>query len=577
MAKFILVCTRAGAPVPEVRIRKACASIVPDNIRPRPPDVRIRPGLALAIVSPTPALRVHETSLCLGQMLGGGEGWWLPETAVPEGTFALVRSDGARVEVATDAVGSRSVFYAATNDLFVASTSQRAIVTVLGGFRLNPTAVSWMLSSGALGPGNGWDVRIRRLGPDERLSLDRAAWKVTSHRRPIVFNGDHARQQEHAARLRDAVLHALDGLDVGGGEWRLPLSGGQDSRLILVRLARRHPVSCITWGVPSALDDPESDAYIARKLAQTMGVPHAYFPMDVSSEPADVLFERFLVNGEGCVDHFSAYTDGFEVWRRLHDDGIAGVIRGDEGFGWEPVAAEADVRYVVGAAMLSDCYSGDRIRALGLAEQTWPTELRRTTGESIATWRDRLYHAFRIPVILASLTDLKTPYVEIVNPYLVRSVLQVVRALPDSLRTNKRLFRTLVESLSPPLPFASRSAIPKLGALVERGALQEIARRELLAAKEEGSLPPPFVDHVIAALPTVGPAGSGRTGGASRGRTPATIGREYLLAAIRKLPPGLRSVMRSIRPRQPSPSELAFRGAIVSRMARTLSRDGATA
>jgi asparagine synthetase B (glutamine-hydrolysing) len=577
MAKFILVCARDGAPLPETRVRKACASIVPDNIRPRPPDVRTRAGLVLAIVSPTTSLPVHETSLCLGQMLGRDEGWWVPETAPPDGTFALVRSDDGRVEVATDAVASRSVFYAATDDLFVASTSQRAIVSVLGGFRLNPAAVSWMLSSGALGPGNGWDARIRRLGADERVSLDRAAWRVTSRRRPIVFEPDPVREEEHADRLREAVLRALDGLDVTRGEWRLPLSGGQDSRLILARLSRRHPVSCITWGVPSALADPENDAYIARKLAQAMGVPHAYFQMDVSSEPPDVLFERFLVNGEGCVDHFSAYTDGFEVWRRLHDDGIAGVIRGDEGFGWEPVAVEADVRYVVGAPMLRDCYSADRLRALGLAEQTWPTELRRATGESIATWRDRLYHAFRIPVILASLTDLKTPYVEIVNPYLSRRVLEAVRALPDSLRTNKKLFRRLVESLSPSLPFATRSAIPNLGKLVERGALRELTRRELLAAKEEGSLPAPFVDHVTSALAAAGADGPATGGGATRGRIPTGLGKEYLLAALRKLPPGVRSVMRSIRPRPPSPAQLAFRGAIVSRMARTLARDGASA
>ncbi len=573
MAKFLLVCTRNGAPLPEARIRKACASIVPDNIRPKPPDVRKRSQLALAIVSPTASLRVHGTSLCLGQMFGPSDAWWVPESAVPDGSFALVRSDDMRVEIATDAVASRTVFYAVTDGVFVASTSQRAIVAVLGGFRLNARAASWMLSSGALGPGNSWDERVRRLEADERVVLDRATWRVTSRRRPVVFEAQPFADEEHAARLKEAVLSVMDRLEVTEGGWRLPLSGGYDSRLILTCLSRRHRVPCITWGVRSALNDPQNDAYIARMLARHMGVPHDHFPMDVSREPAEVLFERFLIAGEGCVEHISGYVDGFDVWRRLHDGSISGVIRGDEGFGWKPVALEADVRRVVGATMLRDFYSADLIRTLGLAEQTWPAELQRARGESIETWRDRLYHAFRIPVILASLTDLKTPYVEIVNPYVSRRVLEVVRALPDSLRSDKKLFRRLVESLCPPIPFATRSAIPRFGLLVQQRAFLSIARREVLAAKDEESLPAPFVDHLLSILPRSQPEGTVP----ADARAPRKSAKGYAFAAFLKLPLGVRSVMRSIRRRPPSPSVLAFRSAIVSRMARMLARDGASA
>ena len=570
MAKFLLVCARQGVPVPDRRVRRACAMLAPDHLAARRPAIRSRPGLTLAVASPTGLLEARETSLCLGQLLGPREGWWSPGSPVPDGAFALVRSDDATVELATDTVASRSVFYAATDQLFVASTSQRAIASVLGGFRLHREAVSWMLSAGSLGPGNGWDERVSRLGPDATVRLDRASWTLRRGQRPAVFDPRAARAREHAARLRDAALSACDGLDLGSSEWRLPLSGGHDSRFLLLALSRRRRIPCVTWGRASALEEPGNDALVARRLAAALGAPHEYFPMDASTEPLEALFRRFLVNGEGCVDHVGAYMDGFEVWRRLHDGGVSGIVRGDEGCGWEPVLTEPAVRWVLDAIMLGDFWSPERVQALGLAEQRWPQELQRARGESLATWRDRLYHSFRIPVILASLTDLKASYVEVANPLLSRRVLEVVRELPDHLRSDKLLFRQVVESMSPPIPFATRSAIPSLRLLVESGAFRALARAEVLAGAEGGWLPAPFAEQLLARLPA-GPAAAPAAGRRSSAR-------ELLLDLVRKaVPRAGRSAIRSRRPRPPSDGALAFRAAIVSRMARTLAQDGADA
>jgi hypothetical protein len=572
VAKFLLVVVREGIPLPEERIRRACALLMPDNIQPLPPELRTRPGLALAIVSPTPVLPVHETSVCLGQMFRPHDPWWVPGSGLPDGSFALVRTDDASVELATDAVASRSIFFAATDGLFVASSSQRAIVAVLGGFRLNTQSVSWMLSAGALGLGLSWDERISRLGADSRVLLDRRTWKVTRSQQPITFRPEPRPEKEHAARLKETLLSVCDGLDLGDGVWRLPLSGGHDSRFLLLTLSGRHRLPCVTWGVQSSLDEAGNDAYVAKCLARKLGVPHEFFPMDLSTEPAEVLFDRFLANGDGCVDHISAYLDGFEVWRRLHAQGVFGIVRGDEGFGWERVLVQPAVRWSVGAVLLRDFFSSKLIGALELADQVWPTELERARGESLATWRDRLYHAFRIPTFLASLTDLKMPYVEVVNPLLSRRVLERVRAMPDTLRTEKRLFKRLVESMSPPIPFASRDAIPDLQLVVGGGAFMALARQEVLAGRDAGSLPGPFADYLLARLPA--PDSPSSTANGERG----PWARERYFSFLRRVVP--QPVQRSLRacsPRPPSCGSLAFRAAIVSRMAKAMARAGAGA
>jgi len=58
-------------------------------------------------------------------------------------------------------------------------------------------------------------------------------------------------------------------------------------------------------------------------------------------------------------------------------------------------------------------------------------------------WRDRLYQQYRVPFLLAALSDLKLGYVEIVNPLLSDSVIDLIRQLPDSLRTHKVLLRNI--------------------------------------------------------------------------------------------------------------------------------------
>ncbi|WKX76458.1 hypothetical protein [Zobellia laminariae] len=78
--------------------------------------------------------------------------------------------------------------------------------------------------------------------------------------------------------------------------------------------------------------------------------------------------------------------------------------------------------------------------------------------ESLDTWRDRLYHQFRIPTVLSALSDLKLGYVEQITPLMSDNIITTVQNLPDKLRTDKFLFKKITKNLKPKLKYATKSA-----------------------------------------------------------------------------------------------------------------------
>src|SRR5690606_22632768 len=126
-------------------------------------------------------------------------------------------------------------------ELFIASTSQRAIVMLLGEFRPNPDAVTWMLSAGTLGPTAAWDARLRAVPPNGRVVLERSSWRLrptggSSGFAAAARGGDaRSRRRELAGIVRDTVA----ALRLDASRWILPLSGGVDCRGLLLAMLER--------------------------------------------------------------------------------------------------------------------------------------------------------------------------------------------------------------------------------------------------------------------------------------------------------------------------------------------------
>ena len=276
-------------------------ALAPSNAAPNHPNIQELPGLALAVLNPVSSVRDKAGCVCLGALVDSQQDWWRVGLDSPDGSYAICRSDDDRVELVTDDFGSRPLWYVQTADVFLASTSQRAIVRLLGDFRLNSRAVSWMLSAGFLGPEDSWDSRLRRVPRGTRLTLDRHVWTITSSRAAPL--DDHDRlpisPAEQATMLDLAVTQTCEALDLEIADWRLPLSGGKDSRCLLIYLQRAgHRPKCITWGMEQSRLAPDSDAHVAASVAAAMGVAHEYFVVDRTTEAQIDALGRYVATSE---------------------------------------------------------------------------------------------------------------------------------------------------------------------------------------------------------------------------------------------------------------------------------------
>lgn len=476
MSGFLVVCwpDAARPPFGDTQIKGCTGRVDPDDISPRKPLHFASDGLSLVVMNPMDGLLVDHDCVCLGYLVDPFVDWWETGRESPDGAYAICRHDAERLQLVTDDTGSRTIWYVGGERFFAASTSQRALIGLLGSFELNLGAAAWMLSSGFLGPTTSWDVRLRPLAPNARLTLDRHNWLVSVDRSPNRFVPLDLPVAEHRRRLLAAMSHACSSPQLDDQKWLLPLSGGVDSRgLLLALLHVGHRPTCVTWGWASHRDVPGNDVTVAIELTGRLGVSHEFIPLDRSmASPRDAV-GHFLRAGEGRADLFQAYTDGMRMWRGFYERGITGVIRGEESFGWRPVVTEREARKGQ-AYMLCDYPPDHLVRRFEMPAQEWPDYLHKEPMETCTAYSDRLGLDWEVACTFAPLNQLKCAYVEVADPFLSASVLRVVRALPDSLRTDKALFRQVVASISPDVPIATVGGFPGPGFLKSPEVLHEV-------------------------------------------------------------------------------------------------------
>jgi hypothetical protein len=441
---------REIAPEPVRGTARCDAEVVGSHVQGRLnlPDHSLRRGL----------------SLCQGKLFDVGASWWEPGSGVPDGSFAIVRDGPDAFEAVTDPAGSRMLWYYHDDDLFLVSNSERAVTMYAGRFELNRDVVPWVVSTGTRGLGGSYNRLLRQLPPAAVAQLDRATWDLGVTAEEIRFREVPRSREEHLAAL-DAALSATFAAfgpsDAAHGI--IALSGGTDSRALAAYLSRDAAAGWRSYSVgsPQAIAMPASDASVAARVAAAVGLNHQTIVSETATEPLRLLLRRFVLGGEGRHDHMNR-LDGGTTQRVLGAEGITSMIRGDEGFGWKPVApTPLAVRQSMELLLCGDIANlRPHLTAFGLEGHAFPEELRQSPDETLEAWRDRLYHRFRLPVVLAALTEHKSAYFDVINPLLSRRALEVTRSLPDALRTDKALFREVVRQVGPDIDFAGRDGAP---------------------------------------------------------------------------------------------------------------------
>jgi Asparagine synthase len=435
-------------------------------------------------------------ALCMGKLFGPTDDWWRPGTAPPDGSYALVREDGEALELVSDPGGSRMIYYHHGEDMFVASNSERAIAMYTGRFDFDRETVPWLVSTGTRGPSRSFSRHVRLLPPAAVLRLDKVAWRLQLDAEEIRFVEIPRSHEEHLAALGaalDETFRAFGPADAA--RMIIALSGGCDSRAVASLLARNAPArwQSYSFGTPEATGMPRSDVAIAAQVAEALGMANRHLAPGPVPEAAGDFLRRFVVNNEGRHDHFARV--GAAPLPRFRAEGTDGVIRGDEALGWKPTDGSALT--VRGSMELLLC--GDiaelrpHLQRFGLASHALPPELEQRAGESLETWRDRLYASFRAPTVLAALNESKSHYFDTVNPLLSRRVLAVIRSVPDAERTDKALFRELVRRLGPDLPFAGVEGIPQRHEALRHPEVLRAIRDALASETAQRSFGAPLV------------------------------------------------------------------------------------
>lgn len=481
--------------------------ITPENA---PDETRIvRDGdTVVCLVGDTTTLPVDGTSVCMGQLQSGSSGWSTPGADVPDGNYAIVRDSPEAVELVSDVVGSRSLFYRLFDDMLVAATSQRAVMHFADSFEFERRVIPWMVSSGTLGHHQVWDRRLELVPPDSRVRLDRETWTLDVRDTSPPSSGDQ-RGRDGTNQFAAALGSSCDGFGIDPSDWTLPLSGGLDSRALLLEYQDADGIDTVTWGTASALDDPDSDAVVAKELAAACDVPHSYHTLPTAPEDVETVFERFLTAGEGRIDHVGGYLDGFETFASLHRNGTRGIVRGDVAQSETVVKSDEHGRVNVGARLLSDYADLPSLDVPAGDRQRWPDRFQRRDGETLATYRDRVYRRYRIPYVLAPLSDLKLPYVEIVNPLLTRDVVETVRRLPDEARTGKRHVHEYLDDAGPDIRVATAGATPSYADVFGAPRTVEYLKRELDTERTRELLGTELTEWTLSEMGATTAAGEG--------------------------------------------------------------------
>ena len=433
--------------------------ILPDNITPNPAYYVQSENSIAAIYNPVSTLPIEDSSVCMGYT---PHAHWSDINCNPDeidGSFAIYRNSKEHFQIATDMVASRAVWYYKDNNVFIASSSQRAIIIYLGSFEFNRNVIPWMLSSGTIGPGFSYDKRLSLLEPNSLLTLNKQNWTLVKTNLKIELTNKYNTNAKAKFDLKKSIESTFEKFKIDYNKFVLPLSGGYDSRGILMFLKEKENLKTITWGAKESLYEKDNDAYIAKKLVKKVGVENIFFESYKEGVSLKESLNRFLENSEGRIDHIGGYLDGMEMWKTFFENGFECIIRGDELVGLSNVSSKLEARSNENLTLLSDYFNIDKNIIAKLPKQIIPQSPYEDLYKSKGYWAIYNEH----PIVFSALNDIKLSYVEVFNPLLSATIINTVAKMFDKdLIGDKQSFKEIVDEMCD-VPIAKKGANKPIG------------------------------------------------------------------------------------------------------------------
>ncbi len=372
--------------------------------------------------------------------------------------FVLTAADGADVWWTTDRLGSRRFFWTVWTG--GAAVSDRPEMLARLGGSVDPVGLAWAVTSPAIYGGRSlWEgVRSVPAGAQGRFTWE--GIRVDSQWSPALprlgASSSDAAVQGARIRLAEAIREAVR-VCLDDRETLIALSGGWDATSIaaeVVAMGRR--ARAFSYGVPPFPSD--SDAAVAQRQAAQLGMDHEL--VESYAGPLDRWLER-NVQRLACQREPVVEADAWLAVAERHEG--AAVLLGDEWLGMRSEALPQNENEVLERLQM---FGMDRCRALADAASA----RLRQAGEAlederrtiVAAARQRCQDLLGLRELLFLEQRLRCFHMPmrrwfpgdslaLRNPFLTRSMLDLVQSWPLEWRLGKRLFRETVSSRHPDL------------------------------------------------------------------------------------------------------------------------------
>ena len=248
----------------------------------------------------------------------------------PEGVFAKWSWEGGRFHLQNDRHGFYPLFYSARAGQLMVSTSIPKLLELGAPRDVDDTAMAVFLRLGFfLGEDTPFRF-IRAVPPQATFQWEAGALHVSGHQNlgeHLSIDREKA-VDEYISLFRQAIERRL----VPNEEFALPLSGGRDSRHILLELCRigHKPSFCVTYRHFPPRND--SDLECAVSLSARLGIPHVVLDQPESRLKVEL---RKNLKTSFCSDEhaeFMVVADYLRHKVRVLYDGIGAVVFMSSGY-----------------------------------------------------------------------------------------------------------------------------------------------------------------------------------------------------------------------------------------------------
>lgn len=253
------------------------------------------------------------------------------------GQFACLHYNSATEElrVYTNLSNNLRVYYYYLNDLFVAATSIKMIISTLkaNGITCSPDELGlrMMLTYGYMLRNYTTIAEIRQLGVANILRVG-----ITGLSQKPYFRYDtkikHSSYRSCATDLKELFTNAVNqGLKRDGDSRHFAfISGGLDSRLVVWTAHEQgvRDLDCLTFSQPDYLDET-----IARQICQTLGYKHHFYSLEggeyLKDLDANLAYHEGQIVLHGAAHLYAAIqTMPLQEYGIMHSGQIGDVIKG---------------------------------------------------------------------------------------------------------------------------------------------------------------------------------------------------------------------------------------------------------